>query len=150
MRFVAVHTSIPVPRVYCAFTHRGCTYIVMERIDGMNAGRGWVHRSEESKAKILSQLRDMVQQLRGILPPTSQRGVSNILGGSVYDPRLPAPAHWGPFSCVEDFHLQLRDSLALDTDQSDAPADLLELLAFYQQPFPDIKLTHGDLSSSNV
>jgi hypothetical protein len=34
MRFIAKHTSIPVPKIFCAFTHRGWTYIVMERIEG--------------------------------------------------------------------------------------------------------------------
>ncbi|KAI1314076.1 kinase-like protein [Xylaria venustula] len=149
MQFVAAHTSIPVPRVFCAFTHRGRSYIVMERIDGVNAGRDWVRRSEESKGRILGQLRNMVEQLRSVQPLT-KRGVSNIVGGSIYDPRLPTQSFWGPFRCIDDFHSQLRDNLPLDIDPSDAPADLLELFAFYEQPFTETRLTHGDLSSSNV
>lgn len=30
LRFIAKHTSIPVPKVHCAFTHRGKTYILLE------------------------------------------------------------------------------------------------------------------------
>lgn len=52
MRFIAAHTSIPVPKVFCAFTRHDWTYIVMERIDGDMIGSGWPHRSTESKEKI--------------------------------------------------------------------------------------------------
>jgi hypothetical protein len=34
MHFIAQHTSIPVPKAHCAFTHYDTTYIVMEHIDG--------------------------------------------------------------------------------------------------------------------
>jgi len=34
LRFVASRTSVPVPKVYCAFQHRGVKYILMERIKG--------------------------------------------------------------------------------------------------------------------
>ncbi|KAI1325732.1 kinase-like protein [Xylariaceae sp. FL0255] len=149
MQFVAAHTSIPVPRVFCAFSHRGRTYIVMERIDGTSVGQSWVRRTEESKAKILSQLRAFIEQLRSVQPPI-KRGVSNIVGGSTHDPRLPDQFYWGPFDSIDDFHLQLRNNIPLDVDPKDAPPDLLELLAFYKQPFSDIRLTHGDLSSLNV
>jgi fructosamine-3-kinase len=32
MRFVAQHTSVPVPKVYCAFVHKGSTYLVMSKV----------------------------------------------------------------------------------------------------------------------
>src|SRR4051812_18927791 len=34
MQFIAEHTSIPVPKIYCAFTRKGWTYIAMEQIKG--------------------------------------------------------------------------------------------------------------------
>ncbi|KAH0826852.1 hypothetical protein J3R83DRAFT_4388 [Lanmaoa asiatica] len=54
MQFIASNTSIPVPKVYCAFVHKGCTYIVMERIYGQTLARGWHSRSADSKESILS------------------------------------------------------------------------------------------------
>ncbi|PTU20112.1 hypothetical protein P175DRAFT_0510055 [Aspergillus ochraceoroseus IBT 24754] len=69
MHFISRHTSIPVPKVFCAFTHSGLTYIVMERIKGAIIGSGWVHRNEESKAKLLSQLAKMVAEMRELQPP---------------------------------------------------------------------------------
>jgi hypothetical protein len=73
MRFIAQNTSIPVPKIYCAFTRKGRTYIAMERINGEMLGRTWVKRSDESKAKILQQLKRMVDEMRNIPPPPRQQ-----------------------------------------------------------------------------
>lgn len=40
MRFISQYISIPVPKVLCAFTRSGWTYIVMERIKGDIIGSG--------------------------------------------------------------------------------------------------------------
>lgn len=53
MHFVLQHMSILVPKVLCAFTHSGRTYIVMERIKGDIISNSWVKQSENSKAKLL-------------------------------------------------------------------------------------------------
>jgi fructosamine-3-kinase len=52
MHFISQHTSIPVPKVLCAFTHSDCTYIVMERIKGDIIGSGWISQREYSKGKL--------------------------------------------------------------------------------------------------
>ncbi|KAE8354489.1 hypothetical protein BDV28DRAFT_130790 [Aspergillus coremiiformis] len=69
MRFISQHTSIPVPRVISAFIHCGQTYILMERIKGDMIGVGWVQRNEESKAKLLSKLKSIIQEMREIPAP---------------------------------------------------------------------------------
>lgn len=69
MRFISQKTSIPVPRVISAFTHCDQTYILMERIKGGMIGVGWIQRNEESKAKLLSKLRSMIQEMREIPAP---------------------------------------------------------------------------------
>lgn len=53
MEFIARNTSIPVPRIHCAFKRNGSTYIVMERIKGESIVYGWTSRSAESKTNIL-------------------------------------------------------------------------------------------------
>lgn len=68
MQYIAAHTKIPVPKVYCAFKHQGWTYIVMEKVDGEMLGYRWSHRTNESKAKIFSQLKKMVAEMRSIPP----------------------------------------------------------------------------------
>ncbi|KAI9038535.1 aminoglycoside phosphotransferase family protein [Aspergillus affinis] len=76
MRFISQNTSIPVPKILCAFTHGGCSYIVMERIKGDMIGIGWVNRSKESKTKLVTQLKNMVQEMRELRPP-KEVGVSS-------------------------------------------------------------------------
>lgn len=55
--------------VCCAFTHSGRTCIVMERIKGDMVCSDWLERSEESKAKLLSQLKAMILEMRELQPP---------------------------------------------------------------------------------
>jgi hypothetical protein len=96
VQFVAQHTSIPVPKIYCAVQRKGCAYIVTERIDGQILGQGCVQRSAESKAKILNQLQNMVQEMRRIPTPAGQK-VSNVDGGEIFDSSIAGSNLWhGP------------------------------------------------------
>lgn len=149
MQFVALHTSIPVPKVYCAFKYKGRVYILMEWIAGEPLSRGWVQRSEESKQKILDQLRTMIHELRSI-EPKSDVGVSNVDGGSIYDQRLPKKSLWGPFKTIQDFHRELRDGVEVKGLTDEIPPDLDRLVSYHNQHWPKSVFTHGDLSSSNV
>lgn len=148
MQFVASHTSIPVPKVHYAFTHKGTSYIVMQHIKGHMAAQGWVRRSDESKKRVLEQLSCMVTELRSVKPPDGT-GVSNINGGSFFDCRLPSRLYWGPYASVREFHEALADNLPWDADYTEYP-DIAELFAFYRQTGNELVLTHGDLSSLNI
>ncbi len=153
MRFVAENTSIPVPKVYSAFEHGGRTYILMERIHGTTLCDAWFHRPEAARARILSQLKAMVAQLRDIPPPDGFRGVADVAGGPIYDQRLPVKSFWGPFPTTDAFHKELR--LGHETEDfnehqlSNLPG-LPELIAFQRQPWTTPAFTHGDLSSMNI
>ena len=152
MLFVSQNTSIPVPKVHAAFSHKDFTYILMERIPGDRLSEGWVQRSEDSKARILAQLRCFVEQLRSIPPPDGV-GVANVDGGPVYDQRLPKRSFWGPFPTIHHFHRALRfqiDSEDFSNDKRVAYPGLAELCAFHNQTWPKSVFTHGDLSSLNV
>jgi thiamine kinase-like enzyme len=121
----------------------------MERIDGQPAALGWVWRSEASKARILDQLKDITQQLKNVTPPNGH-GVTNIVGGPIYDCRLPNRSLWGPFNTTDDFHKELRNGIDLEVDTSHIASELPELFAFHKQYVPKTALTHGDLSSLNI
>ncbi|KND86254.1 hypothetical protein TOPH_09114 [Tolypocladium ophioglossoides CBS 100239] len=149
MQFIARHTSIPVPKLYCAFIHKGDTYIVMRRIKGQMAWHGWRDRSRESKKRILHQLRRMISELRSIDPPEGV-GVAGVDGGPFCDCRLPCKLFWGPFATTRDFHRALANNADPEADYENLPPDLPELLSFYRQPFGKSVLTHGDLSSLNI
>ncbi|KAG2415381.1 hypothetical protein HFD88_006572 [Aspergillus terreus] len=146
MRFLAQHTSIPVPKVYCAFTRSGRTYIVMERIKGDMVGNGWVHRSEESKARLLSQLRSMIAEMRTLRPPEGTK-IASVDGGSLFDCRIPGSTlHFCPFETVQDFHRHLRGGMEFDP-RLDPP--IQTLIKQQSEDWP-LKFTHGDLSSLNI
>jgi aminoglycoside phosphotransferase (APT) family kinase protein len=146
MRFIAAHTSIPVPKVFCAFTRHGWTYIVMERIAGDMIARGWIYRSAESKANILSQVKQMIQEMRSI-PPTD-RGIANVDGESLYDGRVAGTSlRFGPFRNAQDFHKHLRRGMEFHPDLY---PEVNELIAQHEEPYPSLVFTHGDLSSLNI
>ncbi|KAM0690129.1 hypothetical protein Q7P36_008896 [Cladosporium allicinum] len=127
MIYVAKNTGIPVPKVYFAFTHKGCNYIFMERIRGQMAANGWVRRSQSSKSKVLENLKKTVLELRTLSAQSS--AIASITGGSLYDPRMPGEERrFGPFQTVQDIHDYLRDGIQ-SHKYEDVQASLRLLLA---------------------
>jgi aminoglycoside phosphotransferase len=146
LRYVGENTYIPVPKVHCALVHKDKTYILMERIDGKTLIRGWRTRSTESKGKILVQLKNMVDQLRSLPPPSSR--ISNVDGGPVYDCRFPGTSlSIGPFDTIHDFHCFLRNGV--EAHPGNLP-DVNRMVALQDRPWPMPVFTHGDLSSFNI
>lgn len=153
LRFIAKHTSIPVPKVHYAFTHYGRTYILMERIRGETIAKRWHSLSDASKSSIFRQLKEMIQELRSV--PCQTDGVSNLNGGPIHDYRLQTSS-WGPFRTIADFHLSLRNNVtlgSLELSNSLSPAaisDLTQLITFHESVSHTPVLTHSDLSSLNI
>ncbi|KAF5710721.1 kinase-like domain-containing protein [Fusarium mundagurra] len=148
MQFVANKTSIPVPKVHCSFEYKGRVYILMERIRGQDLSQDWTQRSEDSKARILAQMKTFITELRSIPPPEGV-GVANVDGGPVFDQRLPDKSFWGPFATIQEFHRELRRGLELQ-DGEEAFPGLRELVEFHNGPWEGPVFTHGDLSSLNI
>ncbi|QDS77700.1 hypothetical protein FKW77_003856 [Venturia effusa] len=156
LRFVAKHTSIPVPKVYHAFAYHGKTYIIMERIRGETVAQKWRSLSETSKTSIFGQLRQMIDELRAV--PRKTTGVANLDGGPIHDDRLPRTSSWGPFDTVHDFLLALRNNITIEAFETQdhstldpkAISDVQELVRFHESIVLPPVLTHGDLSSFNV
>ncbi|KAI0389308.1 kinase-like domain-containing protein [Xylariaceae sp. FL0594] len=149
MQFVAEHTSIPVPKVPCAFVWKGRADIAMSRIDGQMAASGWKLRSEESRVMILAQLRQMILELRSV-PPPPNTGVGNVVGGPFWDCRLSSDLSGGPYATIRDFHEALVNNVMQVEDYTGLPAGVPELFDFYKQSKHELVLTHGDLSSLNI
>jgi hypothetical protein len=59
LRFVASKTSIPVPRVHCAFVRKNRAIIVMDRIEGVSFPEAWNTLSIADRDSIFKQLRAM-------------------------------------------------------------------------------------------
>lgn len=146
MLFVAKHTNIPVPKIYFAFTHKGCTYILMERIHGQPAVWGWVHRSEASKLKVLDCLRNMVLEMRSLASQSNT--ICSVSGGSLYDLRIPSTQlRFGPFQSVQEFHNHLRNGIQAQSSHCD---EFKRLVSLHSQDWGPPIFTHGDLSSLNI
>ncbi|PVH73062.1 kinase-like protein [Cadophora sp. DSE1049] len=147
LKYIAENTSIPVPKVYCAFSRKGSAYIVMQKIRGQMLGEGWNERSSESQAAILEQLKGMVVELRALKHTESQR-VSNVAGGPIWDCRLQGKTMWhGPFKTIHDFHKHLRGGF--DADSKHYP-DFSDMIALQDIDWGPPVFTHGDLSSLNI
>ena len=146
MRFIRQHTSIPVPKVYCAFAHRGETYIVMERIGGQMLGQNWVlGRSAEAKARLLGQLKAYVQEMRRLPPPGE--AIANVDGGPLHDVRIDDGDPFGPFGDTQEFHRFLRNGFERAPGEQEEIATMIEM---QRRDWGKPVFTHGDLSSLNV
>ncbi|TLD24880.1 hypothetical protein PspLS_05655, partial [Pyricularia sp. CBS 133598] len=144
--FVAQHTSIPVPKIHCAFVQKGRKYIAMSRIRGDQLALGWHKRSEESRQKIF-------QQLRAVPQPNGGTLVGNVLGCPFFDPRLDMPfgEFGGPFKSGRKFHgTFLADHDVNFDDPRIENEDLVKLVRFYRAQGDNVVLTHADLSSINI
>ena len=146
MVFVARNTILPVLKVYCAFVHKGCTYILMERINGQPLGKSWVQRSPASKLLVLECLKKLVSQMRCL--HTDSNCIRSVTGGSLYDPRMPTTAgRFGPFENVQQFHCYLRNGIQAHSNHD---ADITKLIILHSREWDAPTFTHGDLSSLNI
>lgn len=113
LRLVVSKTSIPVPRVHCAFVHDNMARIVMERIDRESIGHAWKSLTVAQLKKIFSQLLKMFTELRAI-QLTAGTGVESYGRGSLADSRIPhARSRFGPFKSIQEFHVWLREDFRL-------------------------------------
>ncbi|TVY71295.1 hypothetical protein LSUE1_G005808 [Lachnellula suecica] len=53
LQYVAQNSSVPVPKVHCAFRHKYVTYIVMGLVKGEEIGKNWTERPEAEKESLL-------------------------------------------------------------------------------------------------
>lgn len=156
MEYVRKHTSVPVPKVYCAFKRKGTTYIVMKYIRGEMLWSSWQHCSEETKQSLRCQLRALMLDLRQT-PNPSPGQVAARNGSVVYDDRYTEGMirYFGPFKTPHEFHLWLRQGVeqALPAPPGADPvlmAKLTELIRLQDRREYKTVLTHGDLSSTNI
>jgi aminoglycoside phosphotransferase len=151
--FIAANTSIPVPRIYCAFVHDNECYIVMERIKGIPIAHALATATDEARDRLFQQLRSMIKELRAL--PSHGTHVESCVGGSLRDSRIPrSRPRFGPFDSVHEFHRWLREDLRLEevTNQpeSQRSEDLKNMINAQGGPWPGTVFTHGDLNPFNI
>lgn len=162
LEYVRNSTSVPVPKVHCAFTRRGCTYIVMDYIHGQTLWSWWQTASSESKESVRRQLRGYMSKLRSVPNPTSGR-VCGLKGGAIYDYRYTSGKGVGPYTeeCFGPFHdphefcLWLRNGYTCHMswemcEKSNQDADIDRMCRIQDRRNSTTKLTHGDFNSQNI
>ncbi|KAF1973272.1 kinase-like protein [Bimuria novae-zelandiae CBS 107.79] len=154
MCYIAQQTSIPVPKIYCSFLYKNRAHIVMERIKGEPLASAWKNLSQDSREKIIAQLKVMIQELRALQPPPST-GVESCVGGSLYDSRLPhGTPRFGPFQTIQDFHRWLRNNLKStqigDHVTIEEADEIRNMIAKQEGQWPSPVFTHCDLNPFNI
>lgn len=66
MRYVALHTSIPVPKVQESYTRNGCGYIFMSKAGGEPLADVWKELDLGQGASVVRQLQKYVQELQSL------------------------------------------------------------------------------------
>lgn len=153
MKFIAEHTSIPVPKVYCSFVYKDRAFILMERIRGDAIAVAWAGLPESARRNIYSQLKHMIREMRA-LEPSPGTGVESCLGGELFDSRISRCPTFGPFKTIQDFHFWLRDELdpsgARHNIEDDEWEDIVKMVAMQDGSCPPPVFTHGDLNPANI
>ncbi|PYI11849.1 kinase-like protein [Aspergillus sclerotiicarbonarius CBS 121057] len=113
LKYVAEHTSIPVPKVLKVHNFRDALYIELEYIEGDDLNTAWrCYLSPEQKQQILAELGGYMSQLRSLEPPQTGLVASASLESCI-DYRV-GQQTFGPFDGHADFHSFLRGYLPVE------------------------------------
>ncbi|KAF1951119.1 phosphotransferase enzyme family protein [Byssothecium circinans] len=156
MLFVAEKTSIPVPKLYAAYSYGPLdrdvsdwgsvydTYIFMEFIEGEDLEKSWKNCNDVEKQQISADLKKYMTELRSI--PGADY-VGSVHGGPVTDIIL----EWsttikGPFDSVEAFNTTIADTF-IAKSKGKVAAYIRGMLNAHKH---GIVFTHGDLRPADV
>ncbi|TVY92151.1 hypothetical protein LAWI1_G004855 [Lachnellula willkommii] len=158
LRFLSKTTSVPVPKVYCAFTTGGVNYIMMEYIKGKPIGAVWHDTSPTKRSMILKQLKGHFNEMRSIPHPRAG-AICGAPIGPLFDRRIDHRG-FGPFANERDFNNFLRCGVGQGgelgaiadsyfEDREDLQLKIQKLIAIQDEKTHKICFTHGDAHSGN-
>ncbi|TVY35454.1 hypothetical protein LSUB1_G005608 [Lachnellula subtilissima] len=158
LRFIAEKTSIHVPKVYCAFEHRGMKFILMEFVRGRRLKDIWDRTSPTGRQELLTQLKEHFVELRNI-PHPRPGAICSAEIGPLFDRRIDMHRRrFGPFECETDFNSFFRCGVT-NTDELEVVArgyggekvheELAKMIAIQNKENRKICFTHGDAHSGN-
>ncbi|KAL1702251.1 kinase-like domain-containing protein [Schizophyllum commune] len=150
LRYVAQHTSIPVPIVIDTLQLGEDHFlIVMSEIPGNDLDSTFRDMTEEQTAHVVRQLSLLLAQIRAIPPP--QPGVCALGGEEIRDNRLSfSMKPWGPFSTVPEFHDYLIQRSELRLDECEHPAEVLSVIGKSHSKTHRVCFTHNDFHPGNI
>jgi aminoglycoside phosphotransferase (APT) family kinase protein len=146
LKYVAEHTSIPVPKVISTYVDLGRHYIEMEYIHGMNLEAAWLgdYLAPEQKRQVVEQLAGYVEALRNLKPPEDEAVGSAYLNECV-DHRV-GPDPFGPFHTHREFHSFLRGHIPLEACTKTYGKEVTDC---HSRQFRS-RFTHADLCPRNI
>lgn len=143
MQYVAMHTTIPVPKIHAIHTDAdGFIYIEMAYIPGQDLDRAWSGLTRDQRDAIVADLKQHISCLRELQPPTEDT-VSSAFQNPAYDGRIGA-RFFGPMN-QNEFH-----SLARCHLRSEDIALLGDELAKVHTSHYRTCFTHADLAPRNI
>lgn len=146
LRYVAEHTSIPVPKVFKTHYHDDRLYIEMEYVRGINLQAAWRPGclSQDQKVHIITEVTGYINQLRKLEPPR-EGIVASANCDKVLDHRVGSHP-FGPFSSHEGFHSYLRVNMPIEGCSEVIGPEVTECHSRrYRSCF-----THADLAPRNI
>ena len=157
MRFIATHTSIPVPVVHKFYEKNGFGYILMSRAEGVMLGDVWDSLTEEKRATIISQLKVYVDELRQLsgdfYGKIGRLGCEDIFFRHLcVAHRLEHNKHpYGPFETRAEYNEGLVQALRNSRPPGQWSAGDEELAARIRALKSEEKVySHGDLHLGNI
>jgi len=152
LQFVARNTSIRVPAVYDIwFGKDGKAYLIMEYLSGQMLRSVLRQLTEPQKAKVMSEMRVVVEKLRALPQPEPAGWIGSVLGGAYIDARISAGGVYGPFETERHYNDWRAEILLAEFGVLHAPT--AEHIREIRREMPDdhrIVFTHGDLNSRNI
>jgi len=146
-------TSIPVPTIYREWVSAGndgarVHHIIMQKIDGEPLYKVWGRLRSSEKEKLVSQLSDYMNQLRGV----TSSSIRSVTGGPLYDEHgfffNQRNASHGPFTDDESLWRELTSHLRHTRSRTIQKA-LAQLRSMMPHSLPAV-LTHADLHTGNI
>lgn len=147
LRFIARHTTIPVPKVRRVFCSNGRRYILMDFVRNcVQMDVAWRRWPADTRRRAVEQLKGYMGQLRA-LPPPAEGIVASVTGGPLLDNGRMGET-FGPFSSHDDFHRFLRAEFSLE-DFSMFQVKMDDIMVVHRRRYLT-KFTHGDFAPRNI
>ncbi|OAL45920.1 phosphotransferase enzyme family protein [Pyrenochaeta sp. DS3sAY3a] len=158
MLYVAENTSIPVPKLFAAYTYGPLdrdlddfgtlydTYLFMEFIEGddKDLGKSWAKCSSTEKQLISADLKKHITEFRSLPPPGY---IGSVHGGPVTDLMLKwSTTCRGPFKSEADFNATIIDTFIAKSKGQVGPF----VRGMVNAHEHEIVFTHGDLRPDNI
>ncbi|KAJ5121079.1 uncharacterized protein N7515_009040 [Penicillium bovifimosum] len=146
LKYVAEHTSIPVPKDFNAHYYDDNLYIEMEYVRGMNLETAFYrnHLSQEQTKYIVAEVAGYISQLRKLEPPR-EGIVASATHDEVMDHRIGSDT-FGPFSSHDGFHSYIRAGVSIENCAKSIGPEVTEChTRRYRSCF-----AHADLAPRNI